>query len=314
MPSIFTHNSITDGRVGIGKLPYYLYSNLDSIAKEYIQFIPHHSLTTYHTYYDNLPPLLKYNIDRIQQHELFKKICESDDCLMKNIPEMNELYYSNPKPDFLKHNLYGAAANLIPHRDCILFRFTGINVYRMIIGLTDYNNDTVTDLINFGIEQKMNRGDYIIFDFDKTMHQVRKIGVSETYRILLKLHYIVCNGFICSERYLQFIVWFYKVYYLVARYTEQLGTDPETFMGFFFGLLWEYPFYPEFCMWISTLFFLNFGFNFIFLNKYDQKNHSLRLTGKICIYSILYSLRNMFLLYLNIVAFYNIRWILMGIR
>jgi hypothetical protein len=35
------------------------------------------------------------------------------------------------------------------------------------------------------------------------------------------------------------------VYYRVARYTEQIGTDPKTFAGFFFGIFWEYPFYPR---------------------------------------------------------------------
>jgi len=310
MISIFTNNSITDGNIGIGKLPLYLYPILDSIAKEYLKYIPDNSRTTYHTYYNELSPFIKHNIDKIQQDELFKKICEYPHCILNNIIEMNELYYSNPKPNFLSSNLYGAAANLIPHRDCILFRFTGIQVYRMLIGLTDYNNDTSTELINFGIEHKINRGDYMIFDFDKTIHQVKKIGVSQTYRILLKLHYIVCNGFICSGRYIDIVSWFYKTYYIIARYTEQIGTDPSTFMGFFYGLLWEYPFYPKFCMWISTLFFLNFGY---YILSY-KKNHSLGITGKFYIYSIIYSLRNMFLLYLNIVAFYNIRWVLMGIR
>jgi hypothetical protein len=313
MDSIFTNNSITDGKVGIGKLPFYLLPILDSTAREYVTYIPYLNLTTYHTYYGNLSPFLKSNIERIQQDGLFKKICESSNCILKNIPEMNELYYSNPKPNFLSSNLYGAAANLIPHRDCVLFQFAGIQVYRMIIGLTDYNNDTITELIYFGIEHKINRGDYMIFDFDKTMHQVRKIGFSETKRILLKLHYIVCENCIYSERYIDIVSRFYKLYYIIARYTEQIGTDPTTFMGFFYGLLWEYPFYPEFRMWIYTLFFLNFGY-YIFLDNIYEKRKSLKSIGKIGGYSIFYSLRNIFLLYLNIVAFYNIRWILIGFR
>ena len=63
MMSIFTNKSITDGRVGIGKLPPYLYPILDSISREYMYLVPDNSLTTYHTYYNNLSPLLKSNID-----------------------------------------------------------------------------------------------------------------------------------------------------------------------------------------------------------------------------------------------------------
>jgi hypothetical protein len=45
--------------------------------------------------------------------------------------------------------------------------------------------------------------------------------------------------------YTRFAYFCYVAYYRVARYTEQLGTDPKTFAGFFFGILWEYPFYPR---------------------------------------------------------------------
>jgi len=49
----------------------------------------------------------------------------------------------------------------------------------------------------------------------------------------------------CVWVYVKFASACYVVYYRVARYTEQIGTDPKTFAGFFFGILWEYPFYPR---------------------------------------------------------------------
>jgi len=306
MTSIFTYKSITEGNIGIGKLPYYLTPILKNTTNEYMKYIPDYSSTTYHTYYNDLSPILKSNIDYIQKDGLFKKICESENCILRSIPEMNELYYSNPKPNFMATNLYGAAANLIPHRDCILFRFSKIQVYRMIIGLTNNNNDTITNLINFGIEHKINRGDFMIFDFDKTLHQVKKTGISKTYRILLKLHYIVCNNCIYSERYIQGITWFYKIYYLIARYTEQIGTDPTTFIGFFYGILWEYPFYPEFSYSILLVFLINM----IFLNKLL----GLRLSIKNIHKFIGYSLVNIGILYLNIVCFFYFRFKLFGIK
>lgn len=306
MNSIFTNKSITYGNIGIGKMPIYLYPILETISREYITSIQKPSLTTYHSYYNDLSPLLKSNIDYIQKDSLFKTICESRYCISKNIPEMNELYYSNPKPNFMSNNLYGAAANLIPHRDCILFNFANIQVYRMIIGLSDYNNDTITEFVNFGIQHKINRGDYMIFDFDKTVHQVKKLGISETYRILLKLHYIVCENCPYSDRYVEYISIFYKLYYIVARYTEQIGTDPTTFMGFFYGLIWEYPFYPSFKYNVLFLVLMNI----IFLNRINRIAFSVKNIHKI----LGYSLSNMMIVYLQIVCFFYLRFIITGFK
>jgi hypothetical protein len=146
----------------------------------------------------------------------------------------------------------------------------------------------------------------MIFDFDKTMHQVKKIGVSETKRILLKLHYIVCNNCVYSERYVEAVSYFYKIYYLVARYTEQIGTDPTTFMGFFYGILWEYPFYPSF--YYSILFV--FLTNLIFLNRILELKISRENIHKY----IGYSLSNIGILYLHIVCFFYLRFIMTGIK
>ena len=156
--------------------------------KKYYSMIPDKSATTYHTYYSNLIGKLKKYFDKIQYNNFWDDICDySSNCIKLPVTEMNEIYYSNPKPNFTKQNLYGVAANLIPHTDCILFNFArkrelahdfwrslelakdsnGICFYRIIIGLTDKNNDTSTEFINLNLEY---RGDYMIFDFDRTLH------------------------------------------------------------------------------------------------------------------------------------------------
>jgi hypothetical protein len=200
---------------------------------------------------------IKNNFDKIQNDKIWNNICfYQNNCIIKKITEMNELYYSNPKPDFNRYNLYGAAGNLIPHRDCILFNFKNINLYRIIISLSEFNNDTITEFINLNLEHKLNLGDYMIFDFDKTLHQVKKIGKIETPRILMKLHYIVCDNCSFSNNYIDFISYFYINYYYIARYTEQIGTDPSSFMGFFYGLLWEYLFYIKLKYILTGIFFI----------------------------------------------------------
>lgn len=303
MISLFTYRDEIEGKVGIGKLPIESHTILDDISKEYINKIPDKSSTTYHTYYTDLKGKLKENFDKIQYNSIWNKLCEnSDKCIKYCVTEMNEIYYSSPKPNFDKINLYGAAANLIPHRDCILYNFNGICFYRVIIGLTNNNNDTSTELINFNLEHKINRGDYILFDFDKTLHRVNKIGQQETPRILIKLHFIVCENCKFSKNYVKFISNFYKYYYYIARYTEQIGTDPKTFTGFFFGLIWEWPFYKEFKYISFTLFVTILLINKM---KYKQKNST-----KILLYSII----NMFIIYLLIVSFYYFRYIIFYIR
>jgi hypothetical protein len=307
MKSIFTHRDNIDGNVGIGKLPYYLHDVLDDIGKEYINKVANKATTTHHTYYNDLTDVLKQNFDSVQYDDLWKNICDSQtNCILKNVFEMNEIYYSNPKPNFNKMNLYGAAANLIPHRDCILYNFDGIQFYRVIIGATNNNNDTITEFINFNLQQKLNRGDYMIFDFDKTLHQVKKTGQVETPRILLKMHFIVCENCKYNTFYVDFVAFFYKFYYVVARYTEQIGTDPTTFMGFFFGLLWEYPFHAAF-KYIVLLLFIN---NMIILNKICDIKLNYKNTKKLVAYSFL----NVIYIYLCIVSFYYGRYILFGIK
>lgn len=307
MSNIFTYRDKIEGKVGIGKLPNELQSILDNISKKYYSMIPDKSATTYHTYYSKLTGKLKKYFDKIQYNNFWDDICDySGNCIKLPVTEMNEIYYSNPKPNFTKQNLYGAAANLIPHTDCILFNFNGIRFYRIIIGLTDKNNDTSTEFINLNLEHKINKGDYMIFDFDRTLHQVKKSGQQETPRILIKLHFIVCENCKYSKEYIKHISSFYKLYYYIARYTEQLGTDPKTFIGFFFGLLWEWPFYTAFKYIVFLLFItIIIILNVIYKIKFKLKNISKLL---------LYSLSSMFVIYLLIVLFYYFRYILFNIK
>jgi hypothetical protein len=254
---IYTHRHPIDGNVGIGKLSSEYQAHLEDIAKQYLSMIPDKSATTHHNYYNELTGNLKTNFEKIQSAEFWQRLrvgaFESPNtfaAVLRNMTEMNEVYYSNPKPNFSDGPLYGAAANLIPHRDCILFYFPGIRVYRVIISATDGNHDTATEFITHGVERRLNKGDYMVFDFDRTLHQVKKTGQTSTPRILLKLHFLACDMDyakfpMSSHYYIKFAHWCYVVYYLAARYTEQIGTDPKTFAGFFFGILWEYPFYPR---------------------------------------------------------------------
>lgn len=300
---MLTHGNTKEGKVGIGKLPIELRTTFTEMSNEYIQIIPDKSSTTHHTYYRDLVDNLKANFRKIQNAEIWTRICDgADKCIQRVVEEMNEMYYSNPKPNFETGNLYGAAANLIPHRDCLLFYFRGISFYRVIIGLTNNNNDISTEFVNLNLEHKINAGDYMIFDFDKTVHRVKKLGLQETPRVLVKLHFIVCENCERSNTYISIVAYCYRCYYYVARYTEQIGTDPKTFAGFFFGLAWEWPFYSAFKYAVGVIFVTNM----VVLNRV----YKIRNVRKL----VVHSCANMGALYLCIVAFYYIRFLLYGIK
>lgn len=312
----YTHCHPTDGNIGVGNVLHLLSQILDNIAAEYVSIIPDKSATTHHTYYTDLSGSLKWNFDQIQYAEFWRGLgggaLENDPAntpKLLNLIEMNEIYYSNPNPNFASKNLYGAAANLIPHQDCILFNFPGIRVYRAIISATDGNDDTITEFIHRKVERRLNKGDYMVFDFDRTLHQVKKTGQKPTPRILLKLHFLVYNvrgPAPFSRWYVKFASGCYIVYYRVARYTEQLGTDPTTFVGFFFGILWEYPFYPEYRRAALV--------TYLGVVAALQKTHHIEVSINNMREVVLYSVADMMILYLCIVTWFFATHIISSVK
>jgi len=229
MKSVFTHEDEQNGNIGIGKLPDDLISVLDEIAKEYETVIPDKNVSTYHTWYNDMSFSIKTKVFKIQNNIFWK---EKGSII--NVNEVDELYYSNPQNDLYKNNLYGTTVNYGIHKDGI-FSFAGIHFYRVIIGLTDGNDNIITRFNYLNIEHKINKGDYIIFDFDKSSHQVIKERNELTPRILLKIHFLVGeNGY--SKEYIERIKRVYLYYEWITRYITKTGTDPETYYQFFLGL------------------------------------------------------------------------------
>jgi len=290
MDTLFTHTNKKEGKIGIGRVPISPYV-LKEISDEYYKLIPDKNASTYHTWYENMPPSIKQKVNEIQKSNFWDKLCTGDKkCIKINAREMDELYYSNPKNNLDKINLYGATGNYDIHKDCI-FNFNGIRFYRIIIGLTDGNDNIVTYFNNLGVGHKLNLGDYIIFDFDRTTHQVIKLEEKPTPRIILKIHYLVCDNCNYSKEYLEFVKKMYLYYEFLTRYFMQIGTDPETFYQFFWGL------FCQFYMNKNTKFIL--AFLIIVLFKFlslSQVSISL------------------FLIYMAIVTFYWLRYKLTGFK
>lgn len=306
MDSLFTYRDEIEGKVGIGRLPNELQSILDNISKEYYNIIPDKNKSTYHTWYEDMPSNIKSNVEKIQKCDFWNKLCDgSEKCQKISASEMDELYYSNPKNNLDKINLYGSSGNYDIHKDCI-YNFNGIKFYRIIIGLTDGNDNIITYFNNIDIGHKINSGDYIVFDFDKSTHQVIKEKQKLTPRILLKIHYIVCENCKYSKEYVETIKIWYLYYEFITRYFMQVGTDPESLYQFFWGLFCQY------CNNSYTKYIILFiiittiiAIKFLFKIKLVYKNIS-----KI----IKYLLLSLTSIYLLVVIFYWLRYQLLGIR
>jgi len=306
MDSLFTYRDEIEGKVGIGRLPNDLQVILDDISKEYYNIIPDKNVSTYHTWYEDMPSNIKYKVEQIQKSDFWNKLCDgSKKCVKISANEMDELYYSNPKNNLDKINLYGAS-NYYIHKDCI-YNFNGIKFYRIIIGLTDGNDNIITYFTHLDIGHKINKGDYLLFDFDKTTHQVIKTKqTTNTPRILLKIHYIICENCSHSKQYVENIKKFYLYYEYITRNVMNYGTEPEGFLNFFIGLLVQYFFHPNIqYIILFIILIIIIIIKFLFKIKLVYKNIS-----KI----IKYLLLSLTSIYLLVVIFYWLRYQLFGIR
>lgn len=268
--------------------------------------IPDKNMTTYHTWYEDMPTSIKSNVDKIQYNKFWNKLCDgNENYRIMHLNEMNELYYSNPKNNLNKINLYGASSNYGIHKDCF-FNFKGINFYRIIIGLTNRNDNIITYFNNFDVGHKLNYGDYIVFNFDKTTHQVIKEKEVLTPRIMLKLHFIVCHDYKYSKEYLELIKLCYLYYEFITRYIMKVGTEPETLYQFFLGLSAQFYMnnYTKYFI-IFTILITLIVIKYLFKIKLIYKN-----TVKIIIYIFL----TLLYIHLAIVILYWLRYKLFGIK
>jgi hypothetical protein len=313
MNTLFTHIDDIEGKVGIGKLPNELHSILDDISKEYYDIIPDKNVSTHHIWCDNMPTSIKSKVEQIQKNRFWNKLCnESKKCIKININEMDELYYSNFKKtanNTLSQNLYGSSGNIVIHKDCHhICSFKKIVLYRIIIGLSDSNDNIITKFTELDIEKKINKNDYVLFDFSRTTHQVIKENETiQTPRILLKLHFIVCeDNCKYSKTYINFLKNYFITYDTITRYLLKNGTDPETFYQFFIGLCCQY-FYTPFIQYIILFITITIIIilNIVFKIKLIYKNYQ-----KI----IKYVLFSLIFIYLMIVTFYWLRYKLFGIK
>ena len=302
----FLYKDNVEGKVAIGKIPENLKYIIEDISKEYYNEIPDKTVSTYHTWFENMKPSIKRKVELVQNDPFWANLCDkSPKCVRISAKEMDELYYSNVPNNTNKINLYGATGNYDIHRDCI-YNFNGIKFYRILIGLTDGNNNVRTHFTNLDVGHKLNKNDFIVFDFDNTTHQVIKENNKDTPRILLKLHYIVCENCQYSREYVNKIRQLYLYYEFITRYVMQTGTDPETFYQFFLGLLCQFYMHKFFGVIFALLCIIIVVFlRYVLKIKLVFTNFLKVIAHLTCI---------LFIIFISIVTLYWVRFLMFGIK
>jgi hypothetical protein len=299
---MFQYRSEEEGKAGAGLLPPHLVDICRRINEKWSGLIPDLDALTYHTWYSDMSRDIKADVDELRSDPFFYALCDPSahsqtgisKCHIFPIDDMNELYYSRVTQADLDGDLFGATSNFIPHRDMYFTIQPGIRVYRVLIGISE-KNDTVSTVFDvYGAKKKLNRGDYITFDFSKTTHHVEvdqktthhvevdqktthhvEVDQKTTHhvevdqksndaqnkpngRIMLKLHYVVSEpDQKFSDTYIHFIKWLHVQYEYITRYIMKTGTNPQTYYQFFVGLLSQ-SFMNPIAKYIALFVFLAF--------------------------------------------------------
>ena len=156
-------------------------------------------------------------------------------------------------------------------------------------------------------KKKINKGDVIGFDFDKTIHEVINIDNKQKKpRILLKLHFLVCENCNISDTQFQFIKKFYVFYDRFLRDFTKIGTDPKYPHEFVIGLISHFLYYQN----IEKILLLYFFISFIIIKQANKYNYSLKNIFMILTKSLTYFI----FLFLIISLLYWLRFIIFNIK
>jgi hypothetical protein len=243
---IFTQYKESEGNFGIGKVPQDIEADTQKLHQLFYNEIPADKLNakTYHQWFQDFNPDIKKIVEKIQDNKIWQELCiTGKKCSVLNLHEMDELYYSKAPKSFDKRDdlfLYGATGNYDAHVDGV-FNFPGMHFYRVLIGLTPGNKKVETNFLKLDVTHKLQENDYIVFDFDKAQHQVVNKDTSDkaddNYRIMLKLHFLVCEDCSKDSFYMKSVKQSYIAYEYVTRYVMKTGTDPTTPYEFLIGII-----------------------------------------------------------------------------
>lgn len=244
-----------EGHLLIGKLPEDMTPRLDSMAASYDS-----SMSAYHISYHDMSADVQQHIaavgrtlrDRMNQESGH---VSSMDAVIHHVVDLDSLYISGGPPSTPSNNLYGTTTHYDRHKDSI-FHFPGVHLYRALVGLTDGNDAVVTRFCKHGVDKTMGRGDVVIFDYDRTSHQVLCLDprhdLVRVQRKMVKMHLMVCDP-ACPPLYVDVVKHVYIWHEYITRKWMTWGTDPQDFSQFFCGLSCELYTVPNLGLYVLLL-------------------------------------------------------------
>lgn len=163
-------------------------------------------------------------VDQIRMHPMFKQMFCADGtefCHVENLKEMDELYYSYP-------NYTGSDANMfVSHYDGpYTKKITDyVRIYRFLIAITP-NTSVTTHFPNQDNAVTLDFGDYVGWDYNNELHFVSGMAEQGKPRILLKIHFAICNP--CqNQRFLQKVKAWHAWYLHTLRNEHNESKDVE---------------------------------------------------------------------------------------
>lgn len=305
--AFFNNKNEIQGNVGFGKVPEYINPILNNFSHQ-IDLITNEEHMK-HIYISELSTSLKNNFQSIKNDSFWYQLAENNHSKVLHIDGMEELYYSNPK--FKNNNnmigLYGSTNNLYLHRDCeFICTFPNVKVYRVLIGLSN-NENMITNIPYANVSHKLQKYDYLFFDYSRTHHQVLKDNtqLDNNARKMIKIHFMIIDDS-TSEFTELFLKTYFKTYNSIFRFWSNMGLEPETYSQFFFGLSNEF-FYTSYITQVVSLLYL-----FSILHMYITYNIDFK--AKNMLKFIGYPSLSIFTVYCSIVFLYWFRYKLYDIR
>jgi len=181
--------------------------------------------TAHHEWIDKVEPS-KYReaLDAVRTDPvIFEKIKERfPNTTIKSVTEADEIYWAvSPK------GATGSDRSLVDcHYDSpfALFPTGGITYYRVIIACNE-NNAVTTTFPDENIKVKMNEKDFHGLDYNKDIHCVEGTIPEGTFRVLLKMHYLIIpNG---SEPYESWVRGINVGWTILSREAMRMSANPK---------------------------------------------------------------------------------------
>lgn len=249
------------GSIQFGSFPVPFTPILESIQFQYAtSYLPTLDIPTYSVSVQDTSPFLQEQVQHLISQPIWTELCSSlnisySDCKIQPVLEMNELYYSFLSYSKKRRYLYGTSTNFKPHTNSFI-SIPYVYLYCAIIGLSNGNNYTELYFPAWKRGYYLNRANYLIFDFDRTRHQVRiNQSIFSTPQYYLKLHFLIYDSIIYPT-FIKHIIYQYYIWYAyITRWILIMGTNPITYPQYVIGWfiqLYISPYYLPFML--TTIF------------------------------------------------------------